>query len=328
MPDNIIYWNFFVLHTENLKVFEQWREELRQCRICPRNCNVDRFAGDGGYCRSGAGYYISSIVVHRGEEPPISGPNGICNVFFGHCNLQCVYCQNFQISRNDNSFAARNYTLQEVLTEIITCLDGGCEAVGFVSPSHFVPQVKAIVGALKAMGRHPVIVYNTNGYDKPETLKTLEGIADVYLPDFKYMDGVPAKKFSGARDYPRVAQKAIREMYRQKGSSLILRENGIAERGLIIRHLVLPGHVQNSIDVLRFIADEISTSVHISLMSQYHPVEPVRNTAPLNRPLFAEEYQKVVEAFHELGFRNGWIQDMDSYGNYLPDFDREQPFGE
>ncbi len=310
----------------DLSKFELLLEELRQCNICPRNCNVDRFAGRAGYCRSDASFYISSIVVHRGEEPPVSGPNGICNVFFGHCNLQCVYCQNYQISQNKNADAARSYSLREVLSEIISCLDAGCEAVGFVSPSHFVPQVKAIVGALHAMGRYPVIVFNTNGYDKPGVLETLGEIVDVYLPDFKYMDAALAKKYSGAKDYPAVAAKALREMYHQKGSSLILRENGVAERGLLIRHLVLPGHVQNSIDVLRFIADEISTSVHISLMSQYYPVHPVRNISPLNRPLYAEEYQKVVDAFYRLGFRNGWIQEMESNENYLPDFDREQPF--
>jgi putative pyruvate formate lyase activating enzyme len=302
--------------------------ELEECAICPRNCRANRFSKKLGYCKSDASYFISSICIHRGEEPPVSGPNGICNVFFGHCNLQCVYCQNHQISFNTNPKAARRYSLKEVIGEIVSCLDAGCEAVGFVSPSHFVPQVKVIVNALHELNLYPIIVYNTNGYDKVETLKAIEPMVDVYLPDFKYLDQNLSRKYSDAKDYPGVAIKAFAEMYRQKGSSLITNENGIAERGILIRHLVLPGHAQNSIDVLRFIAEEISTSIHISLMSQYHPTHLVKKISPINRTLVRDEYQNVVDAFHDLGFRNGWIQDLDSYENYKPDFRKKHPFEE
>jgi putative pyruvate formate lyase activating enzyme len=222
--------------------------------------------------------------------------------------------------------AARQYTLTGVITEIISCLDAGCEAVGFVSPSHFIPQMKVIINALHTLSLHPIIVYNTNGYDKVETLKEIEPLIDVYLPDFKYMGTDISRKYSDAKDYPEVAKKAFAEMYRQKGSSLITNENGAAVRGILLRHLVLPGHTQNSIDVLRFLAEEISTSIHISLMSQYHPTHLVKHIPPINRTLSREEYQKVVDTFYDFGFRNGWIQDMESNENYQPDFRNEHPF--
>lgn len=314
------------IHHLPLEELESPLQKLEDCRICPRNCGANRFSKKLGYCNSDASYYISSICVHRGEEPPISGKNGICNVFFGHCNLQCVYCQNHQISFNEDLIAANHLTLRQVLVEIIQCLDAGCHAVGFVSPSHFVPQCEVIVNSLHFLGLNPTIVYNTNGYDKPKTLCEIEPWVDVYLPDFKYIDPVLSKKYSDAPKYPEVAKKALAEMYRQKGSTLIINDSGEAERGILIRHLVLPGHVENSIGVLQYIADEISTSLHVSLMSQYHPTSFVKTVSPLNRSLFKNEYETVVEAFYSLGFRKGWIQDLDSFENYRPDFRKRHPF--
>nr|NQU90383.1 radical SAM protein [Bacteroidota bacterium] len=209
---------------------------------------------------------------------------------------------------------------------IVRCLDAGCTGVGFVSPSHFVPQFMVIVEALHALDLHPTIVYNTNGYDTVETLKQIEPLVDVYLPDFKYSDPELSRKYSDAKDYPRIARQALKEMYRQKGSSLITDVGGIARNGILIRHLVLPGHAENSIGVLGFIAEGISTSINISLMSQYHPTNNVKYLSPLNRTLNKEEYEKVVDAFYDLGFRNGWIQDMESSENFRPDFDKGHPF--
>lgn len=306
--------------------YDHLLEPLADCRLCPRNCGADRFGDKLVYCKSDSSFYISSICIHRGEEPPISGPHGICNIFFGHCNLQCVYCQNHQISDNQDIFAARRWNLKDVLAEVIRCLDAGCKGVGFVSPTHFVPQFKVIVNALHDLGLHPPIVYNTNGYDTVETLKGIEELVDIWLPDFKYMDSGLSKKYSDADDYPGIAANALKEMYRQKGSSLITDDDGVAERGILIRHLVLPGHVQNSIDVLRFIAEEVSTSIHISLMSQYHPTFSVNDTPPLNRPLYQEEYFRVVDEFYRSGFRNGFIQDLESYESYRPDFNQQHPF--
>ncbi len=222
--------------------------------------------------------------------------------------------------------AANHFNLKQVLSEIVRYLDAGCEALGFVSPSHFVPQVMVIINGLHELGLYPTIVYNTNGYDKVETLYEIENLVDVFLPDFKYIDPDLSRRYSDAKDYPEIAKNALREMYRQKGSTLFLSENGVAERGIIIRHLVLPGHVENSLGVLQFIAEEISTSIHISLMSQYYPTAFVRNISPLNRTLYQEEYQSVVDEFHRLGFRKGWVQDLESHENYQPDFEKEHPF--
>jgi len=319
---NDIYSRIDLLNTD---ILEEPLKVLQDCRICPRNCGADRFSAKLGYCRSNASFFVSSICVHKGEEPAISGSKGICNVFFGHCNLQCLYCQNHQISFNRNKLAANRFSLKQVLTEIIRCLEEGCKGVGFVSPSHFVPQFKVIVNSLHELGLQPTIVYNTNGYDTVETLRETEPLVDVYLPDFKYIDPGLSKKYSDTKSYPGIAKNALLEMYRQKGSSLFLDENGVAERGIIIRHLVLPGHIENSLGVLRFIAEEISTSVHISLMSQYFPTAFVKNIPSLNRTLYTEEYRKVVDEFHRLGFRKGWIQALESHENDQPDFRMPHP---
>jgi putative pyruvate formate lyase activating enzyme len=301
-------------------------KELGHCMICPRGCGVDRNMGKQGYCRTGAGYHISSICIHRGEEPVISGPNGICNIFFSHCNLQCIYCQNFQISRNKVPSDERIFTLHEVVEKVIECLKKGAEAVGFVTPSHFVPHVRAIIGELHSRGYNPVTVYNSNGYDSVESLMSLEGLIDIYLPDFKYFSASLSGMLSDVPDYPAVARMAIREMYRQKGSSLIVSENGQAAMGMIIRHLVLPGQSDDSLAILKWIAEELSPSMHISLMSQYFPTSCMVNHPLLGRRITGDEYDKVEKAMEEFGFYNGWIQEMNSALVYKPDFLREDPF--
>lgn len=299
---------------------------LSNCTLCPRECEVNRFEGGSGFCGMDAGMNIASICKHRGEEPPVSGQDGICNIFFSGCNMRCVYCQNHEISRPDQETGKRDLTLDETLDEIERILTGGIKAVGFVSPSHVVPQVKAIVRGLKKRDLDPITVYNTNSYDKPETIESLEGIIDVYLPDYKYVTPAIARAYSDASDYPDVALKSMKIMYFQKGSVLSMDEEGRAENGILIRHLVLPGHAEESKKVLRTIADELSAGIYISLMSQYHPTPYVNNHQPLNRSLLKEEYEAVVSMMEELGFRNGWTQDMDSYLNYRPDFRKQQPF--
>ncbi len=302
-------------------------EELRDCCFCPRNCHANRFTGNLGYCKSDATFNISSICNHRGEEPPISGNKGICNIFFTNCNLQCIYCQNHQISKNIKRDFSEKFILKEVLNQIIKILNTGINILGFVSPSHFIPQMKVIANSLKAIGRNPVIVYNTNGYDTVDSIEDLEEFVDVYLPDYKYYDRNISKEYSDADDYPEFALKAIKEMYRQKGSELVLDEFGYAKKGIIIRHLVLPEQVENSINVLRTIAKEISPEIHISLMSQYYPTQNVANHQKLNRTLKKSEYEKVVSEMEKLGMFNGWVQDMASYENYKPDFSKNKnPF--
>jgi putative pyruvate formate lyase activating enzyme len=299
---------------------------LANCTLCPRECGVNRFRGADGYCGTGAGFNIASICIHRGEEPPISGPEGICNIFFAGCNLRCIYCQNHDISRScvDTSFFSMEY--ESILDRVVEILDQGVSAVGFVSPSHSVPQMKAIIRGLNNRGRKPVIVYNTSGYDKQPVLREIEGIIDVYMPDFKYVTNNISASYSDAYDYPDVAVRALKEMYYQKGSVLHLDEHGQALQGLLIRHLVLPGHSEESKMVLRKIAEELSPGVSISLMSQYHPTPQVKGHQTLDRSLYADEYHSVAEETERLGFRNGWFQDPGSSNNYLPDFKKQNPF--
>jgi len=301
-------------------------EALSDCALCPRECHADRFSSKLGYCKSDVSFNISSICIHRGEEPVISGKNGICNIFFTNCNLQCSYCQNWQISRNLPGRKSTEMRLEEVIREIMAILDTGIDLIGFVSPSHVIPQMKVIISAIESLGYHPVKVYNSNGYDEVETLRSLEGMIDVYLPDFKYMEPDIACEYSAARDYPEVASLALKEMYRQKGAALHMAENGTAESGIIIRHLVLPGQVENSRRVLQFIAGDVSPRLHISLMSQYYPTPGVCNHPLLNRSLLKQEYDEVVGELNRLGLHNGWIQELESGGNYIPDFERDHPF--
>jgi putative pyruvate formate lyase activating enzyme len=299
---------------------------LEDCTLCPRECRINRFAGGTGNCGTDASLNIASVCIHRGEEPVISGKEGICNIFFAGCNLHCLYCQNHEISQDGTVISKAGTDLDEVLDQVVKILSEGIPAVGFVSPSHVVPQVKAIIRGLNSRGYKPITVYNTNSYDKLETIRSLSGMIDVYLPDYKYVTKEIAASYSDVFDYPEIALKAIKEMYYQKGSSLAIDDNGRAENGLLIRHLVLPGHAEESKKVLSVIADELSPGVHLSLMSQYHPTSGVMKHPVLNRPLYKAEYESVVEEMEKLGFRNGWVQEMDSNMNYRPDFSKENPF--
>lgn len=301
-------------------------EMLSHCTLCPRCCGVNRMLGETGYCRSDALFRVASVCVHKGEEDVISGKKGICNVFFPHCNLQCVFCQNSEISLNTDDNLPEPTDYDELVASICAVLDTTENIVGFVSPSHYIPQVMAIIRGICKTGRKPVFVYNTNAYDSVESLKKLEGIIDVYLPDFKYMDATMASEYSQALYYPEVALAAIREMFRQKGASLIVDENGLAVSGIIVRHLVLPEATAQSIEVLKSIANEVSQKLHISLMSQYFPVERVHNHRVLNRCIIEQEYRLVINAMEGLGFYRGWVQDLESAEVYLPKFSLENPF--
>lgn len=279
-----------------------------------------------GYCHSDWNYSIGSICIHKGEEPVISGVNGICNVFFTKCNLQCVYCQNHQISNNLQTEVAYSLNLHQVTNKICTILSQGINMLGFVSPSHQITQVIAIIQAVNARGYQPIIVYNSNGYDKVESLQMLDGFIDVYLPDFKYSDNNLAKRFSGAANYVEVAIKALKEMIRQKGPRLLVDPEGQAYSGILIRHLVLPGYINNSIGVLEAIANELTVRLHISLMAQYNPAFNTSDDKHLQRKLQNYEYQLVIDKFDELGFEYGYIQALNSNDYYNPDFTADHPF--
>ncbi len=301
--------------------------DIQCCHICPHDCKVNRHDKLAGYCRSGSLCSVASICAHTGEEPAISGEKGICNVFFAGCNMQCVYCQNHEISHNTDIALYKQMTPQEVACQIIEMLPHCENRVGFVSPTHYVPQVIETIDYIRFFGANPVFVYNSNGYELPETLKLLDGKIDVYLPDFKYSDASLGKKLSGVANYPDIAIKAIKEMYRQKISLLLQDdESGLAESGLIIRHLVLPGFIEQSIEALRLIAENISTAVHISLMSQYYPPYEIAGFPSLNRTLHKDEYKQVVDALYQLGFHKGWVQELASAYHYRPHFFGEHPF--
>ena len=269
---------------------------------------------------------MASVCIHKGEEPVIGGDYGICNVFFSSCNMQCIYCQNRQISNNHRSTLMPAYSLDELIEKICAFLDQGCKSLGFVSPSHMIPQMLQIINALHQKGRRPVVIYNSNGYDRVEVLQQLEGIIDIYLPDLKYSDATLAQELSDTADYVDIARLAIKEMYRQKGSPLHLDSSGQAISGLIIRHLVLPGYKENSKNVLKFIADELSLKIHVSLMSQYYPIPEVSLHPKLGIQLNQNEYDEVVNEMDILGLHNGWVQQLDSSNHYLPDFKEDHPF--
>ncbi|MBR3724327.1 MAG: radical SAM protein [Bacteroidales bacterium] len=292
-----------------------------KCNNCPRQCAVDRVTSRG-FCLAGPEPEAAAICVHRGEEPPISGQRGICNIFFSHCNLQCLYCQNHAISRGNP--VPRYVGVDAIADRVAQLLPQTENIVGLVSPSHYADSIPALVEALHSRGLFPTIVYNTGGYDSVETLRALAPYIDVYLPDFKYADPLLAQRYSHAPDYPQVALAALREMYNQKGSALPTDDRDIAFRGIIVRHLVLPGQVDNSLAVLDTLAD-ISTNLHIALMAQYFP--PADNLPDqLGRTLTQEEYTLVTDHFHALGLHRGWVQELDAQANYRPDFTQDQPF--
>lgn len=299
---------------------------LLSCSLCPRRCKVDRFA-ETGFCNTHAETLVSSVFLHKGEEPVLSGERGICNVFFAHCNLQCLYCQNYQISCNTAGNAGWMKTEDEAVSSIIPYLNEGIRMLGFVSPTHQVIQMVGIINSLHKKGYNPTVVYNTNAYENLETLRELEGIVDVYLPDFKYINNMLGLMYSGVKNYFEVASLAIREMYRQKGTSLLMGDDGLVESGLIVRHLVLPNHADESIELLRYLEDTFSSRLHVSLMSQYYPPSGLNLDEKLNRTITVAEYQKVLDALEEIGFR-GWAQSPESSASYRPDFMSENPFVE
>ncbi|MGE0078826.1 MAG: radical SAM protein [Bacteroidales bacterium] len=300
------------------------QDRFYSCTLCPHNCGVNRFS-DVGFCGISSNPVVSSIFLHRGEEPVLSGNKGVCNVFFAHCNLQCVYCQNHQISRNGLSNATWERSLGDIIDEIISFLDKGVRMLGFVSPTHQVVQMMEIIEGLHKKGHHPTIIYNTNCYDSVDVIKELEGIVDVYLPDFKYINNELGLMYSGVDNYFDVASIALREMFRQKGTTLLLGDDDLAESGLIIRHLVLPGYFSDSVELLKYLADEFSPRLHLSLMSQYYPPSGLCLNKPLDRTLSEGEYNVVLNTLEDIGFR-GWVQSLDSNSHYQPDFSSDNPF--
>lgn len=306
--------------------------ETNICRLCPRGCGVRR-AETTGFCGATDELEVSSVCVHRGEEPPL---NPIVNVFFSHCNLQCIYCQNWQISGPKTvGGECRTESVESLADRICQLLPspdrrescGETPLLGLVTAAHYADRIPKLIEALRQRGISPTVVYNSGGYESVETLSNLEGLVDVYLPDFKYMDSGIAARYSHAADYPEVATAALEEMKRQVGGGLKVDDSGRAYRGIIVRHLVLPGHTDNSLAVLERLADLFTPfTLRLSLMAQYYP--PRQGLPePLDRTLTAEEYGVVVDRAAELGFTNGWVQELNAQDNYRPDFNNtDNPF--
>jgi putative pyruvate formate lyase activating enzyme len=304
---------------------------LASCTVCPRDCGNDRFANVLASCASGLDPVVSSYTAHFGEEPALSGTRGAGNVFFGNCNLRCVYCQNWQISQ-DWKGQRQNEVSVERLAEMLLELQGrGCHNIGFVSPTHYAPQMaKAVLLAARAGLRLP-IVYNTNAYDSVEVLKLLDGIVDVYLPDFKYADSEAGSLYSKVPDYPERSREALVEMYRQKGSALVFGEDGLLKSALLVRMLVLPNGAAGIGESLAWIAETLSPRVAISLMAQYYPIHRAASSerySALSRGITAGEWEEALAALEALGFENGFQQELETANRYYrPDFtDRETPF--
>jgi putative pyruvate formate lyase activating enzyme len=292
--------------TELQNRIEAAYELLEQCRVCPRECGVNRLKNDKlGFCRSGLNPIVSSVSPHHGEEPPLSGTRGSGTVFFTNCNLKCAYCQNYPISQMGNG---TERTVGELACQMLSLQEQGCHNLNLVTPTHFMPQILKALGIARERGFSLPIVYNTSGYESLETLGLLNGIVDIYLPDMRYSDNDAGMKYSVAPDYPEINRAAVKEMYRQVGN-LVLDENGVAQRGLIIRHLVLPGALSGTEGVMKFLAGEISKDVYISLMSQYFPAYRARELKEINRRITPEEYEDAWQIMLKYGLENGWVQE-------------------
>lgn len=309
---------------ERLKRLE---EKLASCDVCPRGCHINRYEKSTGFCRSGILPYVSSVCDHHGEEPVLSGIYGSGTVFFGSCNLRCVFCQNHQISQDQGFFKIYIQSTQELAERIVDLqIRKQVHNINFVSPGHFIPQMVRIIFEAIPLGLNVPIVYNSNGYDAVESLRMLEGIVDIYLPDIKYADERTAFRYSRVKNYPEITLAAIKEMYRQVGS-LKTDRHWIATSGVLVRHLVLPNDLAESERVMKLLAEQVSPDIAISLMSQYYPMHKALNYPLLSRPVSFNEYNRVLKYMEKLKLTKGFSQQMDAPEYYLPDFALEDhPF--
>lgn len=300
---------------------------IRSCKSCPRNCLVDRTKGELGTCQSGDNPIVSSYTLHFGEEPVLSGTNGAGNIFFGNCNLRCVYCQNFVISQNPKVEKRNEVTVERLAEIMIELQNMGSHNIGLVSPTHFAVPILKSIKIASDNGLNLPIIYNTNGYDSVDVLKLYKDVVDIYLPDFKYGNNDYGRIYSKVNDYFDKTRLAVKEMYNQVGSDLIY-ENGVVVRGLIIRHLILPNDLSETEKVFKFISEELDKKVHISLMTQYFPTNRSNKHILINRNIRYNEFTRAVELLEKYGLENGWIQEMESNEFYRPAFEvsREDPF--
>jgi radical SAM domain protein len=292
-------------------------EELKQCKICPHNCNVNRLNGKIGRCKCTDKIKIALASVHNYEEPCISGINGSGTIFFSNCNMNCIYCQNYEISQLGKG---KEISIKELADIFINQQEKGVNNINLVTPTMYAFQIIEAIKLAKKNGLIIPIIYNTNGYEKIETLKALQGYIDVYLPDLKYYSNKLSIKYSKVNNYFSVATEAIKEMYRQVGTPKF-NEDGIIQRGIIIRHLVLPNHIQNSKNILKWIKENMPQDVYVSIMAQYFPTYKAKEDELLNRKLTKKEYKEIEKFLYTLDLKNGYIQELGEHEEeYVPDF--------
>lgn len=280
---------------------------LTDCDLCPHECGIDRTAGQTGQCGMSDRLTVASCNLHFGEEPPVSGQNGSGTIFLSGCSLACRYCQNYPISQQ---MVGSVMTVDKLAGKMLDLQNRGAHNINFVTPDHFIGHIVTAIGLAVADGLDIPIVFNSSGWQKLETIRLLEGIVDIYLVDMRYSDNEIARNCSGALRYKEVNRAAVKEMYRQVGN-LTLGDDGLARQGILIRHLVLPGDKSGSADIFKFLADDISAEVYISLMSQYFPAYRAREHPELGRRITRSEFDKVVDLFYTAGLKNGYIQHME-----------------
>ncbi|MDD5282056.1 MAG: radical SAM protein [Candidatus Omnitrophica bacterium] len=293
-----------------LKVIaEQLFNSLESCDICPRRCKVDRLGNKIGFCKTARLPKVYSYMCHHGEEPPVSGISGSGTIFFSNCNMNCVYCQNYEFSQLGKG---REYEFGELAQVMLALQESGCHNINLVTPTHVLPQILKALEIAIAQGLNIPLVYNTGGYELAQTLRLLDGIIDIYLADMRYADNMISQKFSSAPDYPRYNQEAIKEMHRQVGPAEFDKD-GLIRRGLIIRHLVLPNQASGTDKIMQFVAKDISEDTYISLMSQYLPYYKASGYPEISRRLKNDEYEEAKRILGRCNLLNGWIQE--SYGS-------------
>ena len=292
---------------------------LEKCTICPYKCGIDR-TKITGRCKATDKIKIALYSVHKFEEPCISGENGSGTIFFSNCNMNCIYCQNYEISQQGKG---REISIEELANIMIKQQEKGVENINLVTPTSYAIQIIEAIKIAKEKGLKIPIVYNTNGYENVETIKLLEGFVDIYLPDLKYVDNALSKKYSKVDNYFEIAIKAIKEMYRQVGQP-ILNENGIMQKGLMIRHLILPNQVENSKQILKWIKENMDDHVFVSIMAQYFPTYKAKENNELNRKLTQKEYEEVENYLYDLELENGYIQELGEHEEeYVPKWEGE-----
>lgn len=289
------------------KAVKNFEGALAGCAICPRRCGINRQDGKIGYCRAPLDPVVYSYIQHYGEEPALSGSKGSGTIFFSYCNMKCVYCQNYQFSQLDNG---ENISIERLASIMLELQKAGCHNVNLVSPTHYVPQILMALEIAVGEGLNIPIVYNTSGYDSPDTIKMLDGIIDIYLPDMRYSDNGMAIRYSDAPDYVRYNRASIEEMHKQAGDP-VLDKDGVAGNGLIIRLLVLPDEISGTKGSLKFIRERVSEKAYLSIMSQYYPTFRAHDFKEISRRVTKSEYDNVVDEAFSLGLNNGWIQEYE-----------------